>query len=153
MIRNHDTFLSLEPVGKQSLTTYRAMSQGYLEMGSSTTWCVLLSFFLISLFRIYLCKHCSTFYFAASDRLELDSQYHDRIRAIFAFAQEIEDFDNLVNLHHLFDCCLGPEHIEYVLEKIYREEKIMFILPRFLMFCSFLSLITYLSPFISRDGH
>ena len=107
-----------------------------IEMGSSTAWCVLSSFFLILSSKIYLCKHCSTLYFAVSKCSKLESQYCDWIRAALAFVREIEDFDDLVNAHHLFDCCLGLEPTKYVLEKIYQEEKSMYILVIFLMLYS-----------------
>ena len=62
-------------------------------------------------------------FFADLDRPDLEDQYRHRVRVAFAYAREIEDFDNLVDPHHLYDCCLGPEPLKYVLEKIRREEK------------------------------
>ena len=48
-------------------------------------------------------------FFAALDRPDLKDQYHHQVRAAFAYAREIEDFDDLVDLRHLYDCCLGPD--------------------------------------------
>jgi len=68
-------------------------------------------------------------FFATLDRPNLEDQYHHRVRAALAYACEIEDFDNLVDPRHLYDCCLGPEPLKYVLEKIRREKKSKFIYP------------------------
>ena len=57
----------------------------------------------------------------------MESQYRERVQVALAFAQEIEDFDDLGDPHHLFDCCLGLEPSECVLEKIRQEEKSKFI--------------------------
>ena len=57
----------------------------------------------------------------------MESQHRERVQATLAFAREIEDFDDMVDPRHLFDCCLGPKPSEYVLEKIRREKKSKFI--------------------------
>ncbi|XP_065615732.1 uncharacterized protein LOC136061637 [Quercus suber] len=57
------------------------------------------------------------------DRPILEDQYLHRVRAALSYAREIEDFDDLVDPRHLYDCFLGPEPSKYVLEKIRREEK------------------------------
>lgn len=57
--------------------------------------------------------------FVVYDRLELENQHREQVRATLAFAREIEDFDDLVNPHCLFDYCLGPEPLDYMLEKIH----------------------------------
>nr|POE56112.1 hypothetical protein CFP56_78844 [Quercus suber] len=44
----------------------------------------------------------------ALDRPDLEDQYHHRVRAALAYACEIEDFDDLIDLRHLYDFCLGP---------------------------------------------
>ena len=62
-------------------------------------------------------------FFTTLDRLDLEDQYRHRVRATLAYAREIEDFDDLVDPHHLYDCCLGPEPSKYILEKIHQEEK------------------------------
>ena len=56
--------------------------------------------------------------FVVFDRPELESQYREQARVALAFTREIEDFDDLVNPRHLFDCCLGHKPLKYVLEKI-----------------------------------
>ena len=61
--------------------------------------------------------------FAISDCPDLEGPNYGQIQAALAFAQEIEDFDDLINPHHLFICFLGPEPSENILEKICREEK------------------------------
>ena len=35
----------------------------------------------------------------------------------------MDDFDDFVDPYQLYACCLGPEPLRYVLEKIHREEK------------------------------
>ena len=65
----------------------------------------------------------SFWFFAALDRPDLEDKHRHRVCAALSYAREIEDFDDLVDPHHLFDCCLGPEPSKYVLEKIRREEK------------------------------
>ena len=49
--------------------------------------------------------------------------------AALAYAHEIEDFNDLVDPHHLYDCCLGPKPSKYVLEKIRLEEKSKLVYP------------------------
>ena len=57
------------------------------------------------------------------DRPDLEDQYRHRVRVAIAYAREIDDFDDLVDLRRLYDCCLGPEPSKYILEKTCREEK------------------------------
>ena len=87
-----------------------------------------ISFLDSSLFNY--CSHNIVYLliFVVSDRPELESQYHEQVRATLAFTREIKDFDDLVDPHHLFDCCLGLEPSKYVLEKIFREDKGKFVL-------------------------
>jgi len=61
--------------------------------------------------------------FTTLDCPDLEDKHHHRVRAAIAYAREIEDFDDLVDPHHLFDYCLGPEPSKYILEKIRQEEK------------------------------
>ena len=95
------------------------------EMGSPCTWCVLSSSFLAFLLYHYCLPNIVyLLIFVVLDRLELEDQHRNRVYATLAFAREIEDFDNLVDPRHLFDCCLRPEPSKYVLEKnsLRREE-------------------------------
>ena len=87
-----------------------------------------ISFLDSSLFNY--CSHNIVYLliFVVSDRPELESQYHEQVRATLAFTREIKDFNDLVDPRHLFDCCLGLEPSKYVLEKIFREEKGKFVL-------------------------
>nr|POF03052.1 hypothetical protein CFP56_70074 [Quercus suber] len=50
----------------------------------------------------------------ASNCPELKNQYCDQVWTTISFAREIEDFDDLVDPRHLFDCCLGPEPTNYL---------------------------------------
>ena len=52
------------------------------------------------------------------DRLDLEDQYHHRVRVVLAYAREVDDFDDFVDPRQLYACCLGPEPSRYVLEKI-----------------------------------
>ena len=83
-------------------------------------FCDLLLFFFRALIT---CLMTYLFWSANLDRPDLEDQYCHRVRATLAYAHEIEDFDDLVDPRHLYDCCLGPEPSKYVLEKIRREEK------------------------------
>ena len=86
MIGNQDIFSSLELVGK---------------MGSSNTWCVLSSFFLISSSNRYMYNYLLisvVFY-----RSKIENQHREQVRAAPAFTRKIKDFDDLVNPRRLFD--------------------------------------------------
>nr|POF20834.1 hypothetical protein CFP56_14348 [Quercus suber] len=61
--------------------------------------------------------------------LEGLDKYRHRVCAALAYAREIEDFDNLVDPCHLYDCCLSPEPSKYILEKIRQEEKSKIVYP------------------------
>ena len=152
--RNQDISLSLELTGKPCLTTYRAKSRGYCGNGkfyhlvrtfffNHFSWFLHLTFTYITLFLFWFCSFWSSW---VKESILRSSSDH------LAFAWEIEDFDDLINPHHLFDCCLGLEPTEYVLEKIYQEEKIKFVFIQLFIFY-FFSLITHLSSFISKNGH
>nr|POF14707.1 hypothetical protein CFP56_34191 [Quercus suber] len=52
-------------------------------------------------------------------------KYRHRVHVALAYAHEVEDFDNLVDPCHLYDCCIGPKPSKYVLEKICWEQKKM----------------------------
>ena len=93
-------------------------------------------------------------FFATLDHPNLKDQYCHRVRAALSYACEIEDFDNLIDPCHLYDCCLGPEPLKYVLEKIRREKKSKFVYP----FLSFLGIAFffpyfYFFNFFYRNGH
>ena len=62
-------------------------------------------------------------FFIVLDHPDLEGKHRHRVHAALAYAREVEDFDDFVDPRHLFDCCLGPEPLKYVLEKIRREEK------------------------------
>ena len=76
--------------------------------------------------------------FAISDRLELEDHYQGRVQVALEFALTIEDFDDLVDPHHLYNCCLGLEPSAFVLKKIAWEEKSMLNLSSLLLFPFFL---------------
>lgn len=138
VIGNCDTFLFLEWVGKLCLTTSRGKSQGYCEIGKFLRLVrTFIVFFCFLLYHYYLPDNVCLPIFVALDRPKLEDQYSNRVHAALAFTCEIEDFDNLVDPRHLFDCCLGPEPSNNVLEKICREEKskiIYFLVPKILLF-------------------
>ena len=78
--KNHDTFLSLELVGKPCLTTYGVKSRGYCGNGKFRRLMrTFYPFFLIPSSRIYLYKHFPSFCSTASDLPKLESQYYDRV--------------------------------------------------------------------------
>uniref|UniRef100_A0A7N2LXK1 RING-type E3 ubiquitin transferase n=1 Tax=Quercus lobata TaxID=97700 RepID=A0A7N2LXK1_QUELO len=58
-----------------------------------------------------------------SDHPTLKERYQGLIEAALKFALTIDNFDDLVDPHHLYDCCFGPEPSAFVLKKIAREEK------------------------------
>ena len=62
---------------------------------------------------------------AISDRPALEECYQGRTEAALKFALTIDDFDDLGDPHHLYDCC-GPEPSAFVLKKIAHEEKSRF---------------------------
>ena len=93
-------------------------------MGSPNTWCVFSLFPFVFLPCLdYSFNEAFLLTFTTFDRLDLEDKHRHRVRAALAYTRKIEDFDDLVDPRHLFDCCLGPEPLKYVLEKIRREEK------------------------------
>ena len=76
----------------------------------------------------------SFWFFIALDCPDLEDKHRHRVYVAFAYTREIEDFDDLVDPRHLFDCCLGPEPSKYVLEKIRRKEKSKIIYPSLHLF-------------------
>ena len=56
----------------------------------------------------------------------MEDRYQGRVQTALEFAYTIDEFDDLVDPGHLYDCCLGPEPSAFVLKKIAREEKSMF---------------------------
>lgn len=122
-----------------------------MEMGSSTPWHILFIVFLV--FSFNLCLYNPTFFFfflAISNCPKLEGPNYEWIQAALAFAQEIEDFDDLIDPHHLFAYCLGHEPTQYVLEKILQEEK-----SKSSHSCEFPSFFLNLFFFFisCRDGH
>ena len=53
-----------------------------------------------------------------------------------AYAREIDDFDDLVDPRHLYECYLGPEPSKYILEKIIMKRKVSPSIPH-LVFLNF----------------
>ena len=140
-------------------------SQDYCENGKSL--CLVHTFIIFFCFPFYhycLPNDVYPLIFVALDRPELIVFKHrNRVRATLAFAHEIEDFDDLVNPRHLFDCCLGLEPSKYLLEKICWEEKnkiVYFPVPKskiiiylllliiFFFFFLFFSLISIKSDYL-----
>ena len=73
----------------------------------------------------------------------MEERYQGRVQAILEFALTIDD---LVDPHHLYECCLGPEPSAFVLKKIAREEKsrfdlIFFLIPSFFIRVEFSNLL------------
>ena len=141
------------------LMTSGGRSQDYCGNGKSLHLVRTFIVFLDSSLSNY-CSHNTAclLIFVVSDRPELESQYRERVRAALAFAREIEDFDDLVDPRHLFDCYLGPEPSKYMLEKICQEEKSNFFLATLkvsssLWTFSLFLLVTHSLLFLSRDGH
>ena len=54
--------------------------------------------------------------------------YQGQVQTALEFALTIEDFDDLVDPHHLYDCCLGLEPLAFMLKKIALEVKSMYTL-------------------------
>ena len=99
-------------------------SQDYCENGKSL--CLVHTFIIFFCFPFYhycLPNDVYPLIFVALDHPELKDQHRNRVHAALAFACEIEDFNDLVDPRHLFDCYLGSEPSKYLLEKIRREEK------------------------------
>ena len=94
-------------------------------MGGPSTWCVfpLSSFVFLSYYRDCSSNDVFLLIFAALNHLDLEDRHRHRVRTALAYTCEIEDFDDLVDPRHLFDCYLGPEPSKYVFEKIRRKEK------------------------------
>ena len=109
VIGNHHTFLFLEWVRKLCPTTSGGKSHDYYENGKSL--CLVRTFIVFFCFLFYhycLPNDVYPLIFVALHCPELEDQHRNRDRVALAFAREIEDFDDLVDPHHLFDCCLGP---------------------------------------------
>ena len=64
----------------------------------------------------------------------MEDHYQGRVQAALEFALTIDNFDDLVDPRHLYDCCLGPETFAFVLKKIARERKSVLNLPSLLLF-------------------
>ena len=67
----------------------------------------------------------------------MEDCYQVRVQATLLFALTIEDFEDLVDPHHLYDCCLGLEPFAFVLKKIIQEEKSMLSLSSLFFFLFF----------------
>ena len=68
----------------------------------------------------------------------MEDRYQGRVQVALEFALTIEDFDDLMDPRHLYDCCLGPKPSAFVLKKITREEKSMLSLSSLLLFIYFI---------------
>ena len=121
---NHDISLFLDLDRKPWLTTCGVRSHGYYGMENPLSWCVPLPFHLTNCFNLSFSN--SPACFANSDRPKSKDRYQGKVQTTLEFAFTIEDFDDLVDLCHLYDCCLGPKPLAFVLKKITREEKSMF---------------------------
>jgi len=62
-------------------------------------------------------------YFAAKERLELESKFVEHVQEAIRYASTIDDFDKLVDPQTLARHCLGPEPSHFILHAICREEK------------------------------
>ena len=93
--------------------------------------CPLLFFFHVLIARLMT---FSFWFFTTLDHPDLEDKHRHWVRVALAYTREIEDFDNLVDPRHLFDCCLGPEPSKYILEKICQEEKSKIIYPSLCLF-------------------
>ena len=71
----------------------------------------------------------SFWFFTTLNHPDLEDRHCHRVHAALVYAHEIEDFNDLVDPRHLFDCCLGPEPSKYILEKSCREEKSKIVYP------------------------
>ena len=92
---------------------------------------------LLFLFNVWITRLMNFFlwFFAVLDCPDLEDKHRHWVRVALAYTREVEDFDDFVDPHHLFDCCLGPEPSKYVLEKIRREEKSKLVYsPLFIFF-------------------
>ena len=65
-------------------------------------------------------------FLAVSDHPALEERNQGRIETTLELALTIDDFDDLVDPRHLYDCCLGPKPSAFVLKKIACEEKSRF---------------------------
>ena len=64
----------------------------------------------------------------------------------------IDDFDDLIDPHHLYKCCLGSDPSTFVLKKLAQEEKTRFNSSFFLISSSFIG--SHLSNLLScRNGY
>ena len=89
--------------------------------------------------------------FAALDRPNLEDKHRHRVQAALAYARELENFDNLVDPRHFFDCYLGPEPSKYVLEKFAERKRVRLSVHKFLSFVySQPNLLTCFSLFLAK---
>ena len=78
----------------------------------------------------------------------LEERYQGQIKAALKFALTVDDFDELVDPHHLYENCLGLEPFAYVLKKNAQEEKSRFLILR--LFLSTLQISTILTFFLQK---
>ena len=109
-------FSFLEWVGKPCLMTF----WGLCVLSSSSIGFIYIYIYIYIFFLYHCCLPNNVYFliFVALDHPELEDQHCSRVRVAFAFACEIEDFDDLIDPCHFFDCCLGLEPSKYMLEKI-----------------------------------
>ena len=113
--------------------TYRVRSRGYYRNGKSPLLVCLFTFCYTSCFNLSFSNLSLLTCLVVFDRPALEECYQGRVRATLEFAFTIDDFDNLVDPCHLYECCLGPEPSTFVLKKVTREKKSRFNLPFFLI--------------------
>ena len=94
------------------------------EMGNPLSWCIPLHFRLTNCFKLSFSNSLTCF--VVSNHPKSEDRYQGQVQTALEFALTIKDFDDLVDLRHLYDCCLRPEPLAFVLKKITREEKSMF---------------------------
>ena len=84
---------------------------------------------------------------------DLESHYQSRVEAALEFARRINDFDDFVDPHRLYDRYLRPGPSEYVLRKILREEKNTYILLFLISFFFLFLFLIPLSSFVYASHH
>ena len=62
-------------------------------------------------------------FFVMKERLDLDSQFEERVQEAIKYARTIDNFEELVDPRILARHCLGPEPSLYVLQAIDREQR------------------------------
>ena len=121
-------------------------------MGNSLAWCVSSTFHQINYFNSSFSDHSLLTCLTVFDHPTLEERYQGPIETTLEFAFTIDDFDDLVNPRHLYDCCLGLEPLAFVLKKIAREEKSRFDLASLFISLFFIRVKSSNLP-LCRNGH